>query len=329
MAVMLLAGMLMMAATLFGFAWIAYLGSRAKRRLKRRIERVSRPTGSAPGTRTVVLSASVRRQSTRSLLGRFGRDLAHTWPRAAVLRQRLDWAGVRLNAVDFAMLWIAIGVAVGLGAYLLQGIAWPLATSLGIIVATGLPHILISRRIAARQQRFVSQLPDAIDLIVRGVRSGLPVTEALQIVGQELPSTVGSLFQEVTGNVKLGKGLDEALALATRHVQSQEFKFFVISIAIQQETGGNLAEILQNLSTLIRRREQVKLKIKALSSEARASALIIGSLPFVMLGLIYVIDPDYAMKLFVDRRGWLLLGGGLLSLGFGLGIMKSMLRFEI
>jgi tight adherence protein B len=105
--------------------------------------------------------------------------------------------------------------------------------------------------------------------------------------------------------------------------------FFVISLAIQQETGGNLAEILQNLSNLMRRREQLKLKIKAMSSEARASAMIIGSLPFIMFSVIYLIDPDYVMKLFTDPRGWLLLGGGLISLGLGLGIMSKMVRFEI
>ena len=127
-----------------------------------------------------------------------------------------------------------------------------------------------------------SQFPDAIDLIVRGVRSGLPVAEALQATGQELPNPVGALFREVTGTVKLGKTLDESLALAGRTLDVQELKFFMISLTIQQETGGNLGEILYNLGVLMRRREQMKLKIKAMSSEARASAMIIGSLPFIM-----------------------------------------------
>ena len=164
---------------------------------------------------------------------------------------------------------------------------------------------------------------------MRGVRSGLPVAEALQAAGQELPNQVGDLFREVTGNVKLGKTLDELLAMASRTLDVQEFKFFMISLTIQQETGGNLGEILQNLGVLMRRREQMKLKIKAMSSEARASAMIIGSLPFIMFGVIYVIDPDYVMKLFIDPRGWMLLAGGLTSLGLGLGIMGKMIRFEI
>ena len=117
--------------------------------------------------------------------------------------------------------------------------------------------------------------------------------------------------------------------MASRKLEVQEFKFFMISLTIQQETGGNLGEILQNLGILMRRREQMKLKIKAMSSEARASALIIGSLPFIMFGVIYVIDPEYVMKLFIDPRGWMLLAGGLTSLGLGLGIMGKMIRFEI
>ena len=152
---------------------------------------------------------------------------------------------------------------------------------------------------------------------------------SLQAAGQELPNIVGSLFREVTGTVKLGKTLDEALALAARSLEVQELKFFMISLTIQQETGGNLGEILYNLGVLMRRREQMKLKIKAMSSEARASAMIIGSLPFIMFGVIYLIDPDYVMKLFIDPRGWMLLAAGLSSLGIGLGTMAKMVRFEI
>jgi tight adherence protein B len=198
-----------------------------------------------------------------------------------------------------------------------------------VVAATGLPHALLGRRIARRQRQFLSQFPDAIDLIVRGVKSGLPVTEALNAAGAELHNRVGALFQEVTGNILLGMTLDEALAAAARGLRVQEFKFSIISLAIQQETGGNLAEILQNLGQLMRRREQVKLKIRAMSSEARASAMIIGSLPFLMFGIIYLVNPGYMMKLFVDPRGWVLLCAGLVSLCLGVAAMSKMVRFEI
>ncbi len=137
------------------------------------------------------------------------------------------------------------------------------------------------------------------------------------------------MFSEVTGGMRLGLTLDQALSAASRRIEVQEFKFFVISLAIQQETGGNLAEILQNLSQMMRRREQVKMKIKAMSSEARASAMIIGSLPFIMFALIYLINQPYIMKFFIDPRGWLLLAVGIGSLLLGVGIMAKMVRFEI
>jgi tight adherence protein B len=221
----------------------------------------------------------------------------------------------------------------GIGVATAIQLTWhpPLALSgcAGIVAATGVPHLLLSSRIASRARRFVTMLPDAIDLIVRGVRSGLPVAEAINAIGQEMAEPVGATFREVTGNLTLGMTMDEALWAAARKLQIQEFKFFVISLSIQQETGGNLAEILQNLSQMIRRREQVKLKIKAMSSEARASAMIIGSLPFIMTVVIYVINPTYIMQLFIDPRGWLLVGGGLTSMALGLGVIAKMVRFEI
>ena len=183
--------------------------------------------------------------------------------------------------------------------------------------------------IARRRVQFLARFPDAVDLIVRGVRSGLPVAEAIHNAGTEIPGRVGEVFGEITGNLRVGMTLDEALWLVARRIQIEEFKFFVISLAVQQETGGNLAEILHNLSQLMRRREQVKLKIRALSSEARASAGIIGALPFVMFAVIFAINPSYLMVLFTDPRGWMLLGLGFLSLGSGIAIMVKMIRFEI
>jgi tight adherence protein B len=272
---------------------------------------------------------SVRRQNVGTLLGQKGSALIRLLPRSEALRRRLDQAGMPLNPADYMAVCLLLGMGVAVAGHFSAGTPWFVSGGIGLITASGVPHLLLEHRIKQRKRRFLSQFPDAIDLIVRGVRSGLPVAEALQAAGQELPNQVGNLFREVTGNVKLGKTLDESLAIASRLLDVQEFKFFMISLTIQQETGGNLGEILQNLGVLMRRREQMKLKIKAMSSEARASAMIIGSLPFIMFGVIYVIDPDYVMKLFIDPRGWMLLAGGLTSLGLGLGIMGKMIRFEI
>ena len=308
---------------------LAIVPDGSSRRLRHRIARARVGAGVARTSGDTRTPTSVRRQNAGTLLGQKGAALVHLLPRAEALRRRLDQAGLPLNTADYAFVCLVAGLCVALGAYFGAGAPWLISSGIGLIAASGLPHLLLENRIRQRKRQFLRQFPDAIDLIVRGVRSGLPVAEALQAAGQELPNQVGDLFREVTGNVKLGKTLDKSLAMASRTLDVQEFKFFMISLTIQQETGGNLGEILQNLGVLMRRREQMKLKIKAMSSEARASAMIIGSLPFIMFGVIYVIDPDYVMKLFIDPRGWMLLAGGLTSLSLGLGIMGKMVRFEI
>lgn len=311
-----------------GTVLAAALPSGPSRQLRQRIERALGPAGRGARPQSQA-HATVRRQNARTVLGQGGRSLARMLPRSDALRWRLDLAGISLNVVDFALLCLAAGALAAIAAHFALGAPWPFAAAGAVVAATGLPHLLLGRLAGRRKRQFLGQFPDAIDLIVRGVRSGLPVAEALQAAGHELPNHVGRLFREVTGSIKLGKTMEEALAIAGRTLDLQEFKFFMISLTIQQETGGNLGEILYNLGALMRRREQVKLKIKAMSSEARASAMIIGSLPFLMAGVIYLIDPDYILKLFVDPRGWLLLAAGLSSLGLGLGIMGKMVRFEI
>ena len=172
-------------------------------------------------------------------------------------------------------------------------------------------------------------MPEALDLIVRGIRSGLPATEALKTIADEVDDPVGTEFRQVTDQMRIGVALDEAMWSAARRLGIAEFNFLVISLSIQQETGGNLAEILEKLSDMVRRREQMRLKVKAMSSEARASAMIIGSLPFIMCALISFVNPGYMSVLFTDPRGWVMIGIGLTSLLIGVAVMAKMIRFEI
>lgn len=298
-------------------------------RLRRRIQRIrARVFGEQPSANSSI-RPTVRRKYHRSILGILGEKVASMLPHSEVLQLRLEQADVRLSIVDYLLYSSMLG---GGFSFLLHLIVTPPASitaSLGIIMATGVPHLWLNKRIRRRQQQFLSQFPDALDLIVRGVRSGLPVTEAIHTVAQEFQGITRKVFEEIIGNIRLGMTLDEALASMSRRVNLQEFRFFIISLSIQQETGGNLAEILEGLSRLMRRREQVRIKIKAMSSEARASATIIGSLPFVMAFLIYYVNPGYISKLFVDPRGMFMLMCGLMSLVMGLGIMIKMVRFEI
>jgi tight adherence protein B len=182
---------------------------------------------------------------------------------------------------------------------------------------------------AKRLKLFTSQFPDAIDLIVRGLKSGLPVTESISAVGHEMQDPVGFEFRHIFDCVKFGQPIEEALWDTARRLDTPEFKFFVISISVQRETGGNLSEALGNLSNILRRRRQMGLKIKAMSSEAKASAIILGSLPFIMFGIIFAMNPDYEMVLFNDPRGQMMLGVGLGVMSTGILVMNKMVRFEI
>ena len=177
--------------------------------------------------------------------------------------------------------------------------------------------------------KFQSLFPDALDLIVRSVRAGLPVSEAIKMISAEVPNPVGSAFNEVGSNVTIGVTLDDALDQLAAKIPVAELRFFAISLAVQQETGGNLAEILSNLSQLMRKRVNVKKKIRALSSEARASALIIGSLPFIVGAVIYSFNPSYMEVLFFEDDGRFLIFCALSSITTGAIIMGKLIRFKI
>ena len=157
----------------------------------------------------------------------------------------------------------------------------------------------------------------------------MPIPDSISTVAREIAAPVCTEFRRIEQGMRLGQTLEEALWDANKRLDTPEFKFFVISLSLQRETGGNLAETLENLSEILRKRRQMRLKIKAVSSEARASAMIIGSLPFIMVIILYVIAPGYITALFVDQRGHAMIGVGLVSLFIGYGIMMKLVRFEI
>jgi tight adherence protein B len=166
-------------------------------------------------------------------------------------------------------------------------------------------------------------------LMVRGLRSGLPITETLGIVAGEIPGPVGIEFRSVADKMKIGRTMEAALQETSDRLGTAEFQFFVITLAIQRETGGNLAETLSNLADVLRKRGQMKLKIKAMSSESKASAYIIGSLPFVVFGLVSMVNPHYMAGFFTDQRLIIAGLGGMCWMGIGVFIMAKMINFEI
>jgi len=189
--------------------------------------------------------------------------------------------------------------------------------------------MVVSHLIKRRLKKFTHLFPEAIELIVRGLKSGLPVQESIQVVGREIEDPVGVEFREISDALKIGQTLEDAMWEASSRLDTPEFKFFVISLVIQRETGGNLTETLGNLSDILRKRRQMKLKVKAMSSEARASALIIGALPFGMFAILYALNPGYVSQLFQESRGLMLLGAAGVSMSIGFLVMGKMIRFEV
>lgn len=248
--------------------------------------------------------------------------------RIEALANRLDRTGKGWTLSQYT--YVSIGLALGVTLLLfLRSGSIGLALAVGIFVGAGLPHLLVSRAIKKRTARFNAKFPDAIELLVRGLRSGLPVTETLAVVAQEVPGPVGEEFKGVVERIKIGRTMEEALQQTADRLDIPEFNFFCITLAIQRETGGNLAETLSNLSDVLRKRAQMKLKIKAMSSESKASAYIVGALPFIVFGMILWINPSYIGGFFEDDRLIVTGLGGLVWMSIGAFIMAKMVNFEI
>ena len=303
------------------------LGGQDKQ-MQRRIDQIVDPRA-ASGHDKATPMESVRRNMSDSKIASVDRLIKGILPDIGVLRQRLERSGWPLKVGDFLLICTGLWLVTALLLWLSLGYSIGINLLAGFTVGFGVPHVIIGRQIAKRTKKFSALLPEALDLIVRGVRSGLPVTETMKTIAEEISDPVGTEFQRIADQMRIGVSMDEAMWATAKRLQIAEFNFLVISMSIQQETGGNLAEILENLSNMVRRREQMRLKVKAMSSEARASAMIIGSLPFIMCALISFINPRYMSTLFVDPRGWVMIAMGLTSLLVGIVIMAKMVRFEI
>ncbi|HEY2835567.1 MAG TPA: type II secretion system F family protein [Rhizomicrobium sp.] len=192
----------------------------------------------------------------------------------------------------------------------------------------GLPRWVLGFLTGRRQKRFTKEFAGAIDVIVRSVRSGLPTNEALRIVARETPDPVGSEFTRLVDGLKVGITLEQGLKRMHESMPTAEVGFFAIVMTIQAKTGGNLSEALSNLAAVLRDRKRLDGKIRAMSSEAKASASIIGALPPAVMGLVWLTTPDYINLLFTQRAGNLLLGGCLLWMSLGIFIMRNMINFK-
>jgi tight adherence protein B len=305
-------------------AIMAMKGPSASKALKRRMELVKERHGD-------FLAGQAQAQIRKLMSERSNRieSFASTLiPKPALLRKRLEMTGKDITLGKYALICLGITLFVA-AALTLRGAPFLLSLLVGIFFGVGGPHFAIGWLIKRRVNKFNSNFPDAIELMVRGLRSGLPITETLGIVGNEIIGPVGLEFRIVADKMKIGRTMEAALQETADRLGTPEFQFFVITLAIQRETGGNLAETLSNLADVLRKRAQMKLKIRAMSSESKASAYIVGSLPFVVFTLVWFINPQYMGGFFTDQRLMVAGIGGLIWMSIGGFIMAKMVNFEI
>lgn len=242
---------------------------------------------------------------------------------AAKLRQ----ADLALSVRDFYIASAIVGLIVAAAAMLLGRPIW-MAAGFGFAAAFGLPRWVLGFIAGGRQKKFGLHFAEAMDVIVRGIRSGLPVQDCLKIIAREAPPPVGPEFQRLVENLAMGLTMDQAMEKMIERMPTPEVRFFAIVLAIQSKAGGNLGEALGNLSTVLRARKLMKEKIKALSGEAVASAGIIGSLPPLILVAVTFTTPDYITILFTDPRGHMALMVGGVMMAAGIFVMRKMISFK-
>lgn len=244
------------------------------------------------------------------------------------LQARLYQAGMKIKAADFIRNSVILGVAVFVICFVLQV---ELLYALIFALAGGylLPRFYVGRRRKKYQNAFLDELPNAVEAIVRGVKSGLPLNDSMRLVAREAKEPIKSDFQRVIDQQSLGKTITEAVMTLYDRVPVPEVNFFVVVISVQSQSGGNLSEALGNLARVLRNRKKMKLKVKAMSSEAKASAGIIGSLPIIVAILVSLTTPTYLMPLIDTDIGKICLGAAAILMFLGGFIMNRMVQFDI
>ena len=244
------------------------------------------------------------------------------------LEARLKQAGLSMKVSTFWMLSAALA-AVVLLLVLVLGRSPLIAIGLAFAAGLGAPRWVVGFLGAQRIKKFTEAFPDAMDIVVRGIKSGLPVHDSLRVIGKEAPEPLASQFSRLVESIGMGMTIDQALEKMYDEMPTAEVRFFAIVLAIQAKTGGNLAEALGNLSTVIRSRKLMREKVKALSAEAVASAAIIGCLPPAVAILIFITAPDYMGPLFTDPRGRVMLMIGAFWMTLGVLSMRKMINFRL
>jgi tight adherence protein B len=308
------------------FAFLGGVGEGTNKRVAAVARGTGRGAGAAKGGDTAGESTAKRRKQVQETLKEIERkqEQSKSKPTLAAMLEQADW---NVDPRKFYIITACLAAATFVG-LLVMGYTWYVAVGAAFVMGLGLPRWYLGYTIGRRKKLFVREFANAIDVIVRGVKAGLPLNECLKIIAHETPEPVGPEFRQIIEGLKVGVTLEDGLKGMYERMPVPEVNFFQIVLTIQQKTGGNLSEALGNLSGVLRDRKRLQGKIQALSSEAKASAGIIGSLPVVVMGLVYATTPDYIALLFTDRFGnFLLLCCGT-WMSIGIFVMKKMISFK-
>jgi tight adherence protein B len=313
------------AALSFLMIALAIGGGGAYRRYKRRLNLVRDRARGVP-TPAAAAQSLARLQSATPKIDR----VARRWlPRRQLLASRLARTGRSITIGQYGLVVLGVAALAILGLVCVTPLGLVPDVLIGLFLGMALPHLVIGRLGKRRVAAFIALFPDAIDLIVRALRSGMPISEAIIGAGREIADPVGRELSLVESGMRMGRDLETLLWDIAKRIDMPEFRFFIIALSVQRETGGNLAETLANLADALRRRRQMRAKVHAMSSETRATTMILGGLPLVVIGLLMLTSPSYLAPLFHDGRGYVLDGIAVAMLVTGVSIMNKMARFEI
>jgi tight adherence protein B len=296
------------------------------RHYRRRLAAVRDRAQGIASAQTGATRSLARQQSSTPKIDR----VAHQWlPRRDVLAARLACTGRTISVGQYALTCIGLSMLFAIAVIFATPLGVLPGLLIGLLLGVALPHKIVGRMGKRRVAAFIALFPEAIDLMVRALRSGLPISEAIIGAGHEIGDPVGNELGRVEAGMRMGRDLETLLWDIATRIDMPEFRFFIIALSVQRETGGNLAETLANLSDVLRRRRQMRAKVRAMSSETRATTMILGGLPVVVIMLLALTSPHYLVPLYSDVRGLVIDGLAVAMLGTGVVIMTRMARFEI
>jgi tight adherence protein B len=315
------------AAAVGGIAWVfLYPLLSGERQAEKRMESVSKTDRVAAKTGSRAAPPKLRRDSQleNTLKELEARRKKQKNPPLSV---RIEQAGLSWSKNQFMIISGVLGLVV-FAAVAFAGVGLLIAGAAAFTGALGLPRWLLAFLKKRRHDKFLQHFPDAVDIIVRGIKAGLPLLDSMRVIVADAPEPVKTEFRAIVDTQAIGLPLGEACNKLYERIPLPEANFFGIVVAIQQKAGGNLSEALGNLSRVLRDRKKMKAKIKAMSMEAKASAGIIGSLPILVMLIVYITSPDYIELLWTTHTGRLLLAGSAFWMTVGIFSMKKMINFD-